>query len=160
MFNQYQSINPEKQRMESLKRILTNVRDTQEHVQKNGKDARFVRLNVKEFQETTSVLRVQWNFGDPRTTKSSMIPWNFGESWWRTSRITNNSREYYVGGCTRYKFASIPHIEFVDEFKDVGSKAILFPVLTKVFKELVQVSNVRILIIHNTSKFNVKFSSI
>ena len=59
MFNQYQSINPEKQRMESLKRILTNVRDTQEHVQKNGKDARFVRLNVKEFQETTSVLRVQ-----------------------------------------------------------------------------------------------------
>ena len=51
MFNQYQSINPEKQRMESLKRILTNVRDTQEHVQKNGKDARFVRLNVKDFKK-------------------------------------------------------------------------------------------------------------
>lgn len=45
------------------------------------------------------------------------------------------------------KLASIPHIEFVDEFKDVGSKAFMFLVLTKVVKELVQVSNVRILII-------------
>lgn len=58
MFHQYQSINPEKQRMESLERMLTDVRDTQEHVQKNGKDARFVTLNVKNFQETTNILRV------------------------------------------------------------------------------------------------------
>ena len=51
MFYQYQSINLEKQRMESLGRMLTDVKDSQEHVQKNSKDARFLRLNVKDFKK-------------------------------------------------------------------------------------------------------------
>ena len=41
------------------------------------------------------------------------------------------------------KSTSIPHIDFVipNEFKDVGSNAFMFLVLTKVADELAQVSN-------------------
>ena len=49
------------------------------------------------------------------------------------------------------KSTSIPHIDFVipDESKDVGSNAFMFLVLTKVVEELVQVSNIQILILQH-----------
>ena len=49
------------------------------------------------------------------------------------------------------KSTSIPHIGFVipNESKDVGSNAFMFPVLTKVVEELVQVSNIQILILQH-----------
>ena len=49
------------------------------------------------------------------------------------------------------KSTSIPHIGFVipNESKDVGGNAFMFLVLTKVVEELVQVSNIQILILQH-----------